>query len=81
MTFVGIAGRDTKAEMEAFVERNGVGEMDHVADVDGAVWDVNRVPAQPAWVFIDGETGKSFTQFGELGTDTLTEVVSQLTET
>lgn len=76
---MGVAGRDTAAEMESFVERNDVGNIDHVADVDGTVWDINRVPAQPAWVFIDGETGRSFTQFGELGTETLTEVVLQLT--
>ena len=76
---MGVAGRDTVAEMDAFVARNGVDTFDHLADVDGKVWDINRVPAQPAWVFVDGETGESFTQFGELGQEPLAEVVQQLT--
>ena len=75
-----MAGRDTVEEMAGFVDRNGVDGFDHLADVDGKVWDINRVPAQPAWVFIDGETGESFTQFGELGTEPLTDVVTQLIE-
>lgn len=77
---MGVAGRDSVDAMADFVQRNGVDTFDHLADVDGKVWDVNGVPAQPAWVFIDGETGESFTQFGELGTETLTDVVSQLAE-
>lgn len=80
MTVVGVAGRDTVEQMEAFVARNDIGGIDHVADLDGGVWRANDVVAQPAWVFIDGETGESFAQFGELGTDALTEVLAQLSE-
>ena len=67
--------------MKDFVDRNGLDVFDHVADVEGKVWDINRIPAQPAWVFIDGETGEASTQFGELGIDALREVVSQLSAT
>ena len=79
MTVVGVASRDTKAEMSAFVQRNDVASIDHVADVDGAVWRINNVAAQPAWVFIDGETGTVTTKFGELGVDGLTEQIRTLT--
>jgi hypothetical protein len=76
---VGVASRDTVEQMEAFVTRNGVDALDHVADPDGKVWDINGVPAQPAWVFIDGETGQATTQFGEIGQDGLTAGIEKLT--
>ncbi len=76
---MGVAGRDSVDEMAAFVERTGVDGLDHVADVDGTVWDINRVPGQPAWVFIDGETGESSQQFGALGPDGLTAEIKRLT--
>lgn len=79
MTVVGVASRDTKAEMAAFVQRNKVDNIDHVADVDGSVWDINGVAAQPAWVFVDGETGAASTSFGELGVDGLTAEIKKLT--
>jgi hypothetical protein len=76
---VGVAGRDTKQEMSEFVTRNKVTGIDHVADVDGTVWEVNGVAAQPAWVFVDGETGAVSTRFGELGVEGLTAEIQKLT--
>lgn len=65
--------------MSAFVQRNDVGVIDHVADVEGTVWGINDVAAQPAWVFIDGETGEAVTRFGELGVEGLTAGIRELT--
>ena len=65
--------------MSAFVKRNDVGSIKHVADLDGAVWGINDVAAQPAWVFVDGETGAASTRFGELGVDGLTAEIRKLT--
>ena len=76
---MGVASRDTKAEMSAFVARNKVDALQHVADVDGTVWGINDVAAQPAWVFIDGATGTASTRFGELGVDGLTTEIQKLT--
>ncbi len=79
MTVVGVASRDTKEEMSAFVQRNSVSTIDHVADVEGAVWKINGVAAQPAWVFVDGATGTATTRFGELGVEGLTAEIETLT--
>lgn len=63
--------------MAEFAARHDMG-IRHAADVDGVVWQANNVRGQPAWVFVDGETGTSTTQFGGLGVDGLTAAVEQL---
>jgi hypothetical protein len=45
--------------MEEFVARHELGGVRHIADVAGDVWQQFGVVAQPAWVFVDGETGKA----------------------
>jgi peroxiredoxin len=54
---LGVAARDTEESMQDFVERHGLGGMDHIADHDLEVWDRYGIAYQPAWVFIspDGE--------------------------
>lgn len=42
--------------MQDFVARHDL-RLTTIADVDGAVWEQFGVVAQPAWVFIDGDTG------------------------
>ena len=64
--------------MAEFVARHDLGGIAHAADVDGVVWEINGIPGQPAWVFIDGETGETTTQFGALGAEGLTAAVEQL---
>lgn len=64
--------------MAEFVARHGINTIDHAADVDGVVWEANGIPGQPAWVFIDGETGETTQQFGALGADGLTAAIEQL---
>lgn len=57
--------------MLEFVDRHDLDTIDHAADVDGVVWDINDVGGQPAWVFVDGETGDATTAFGALGDEGL----------
>ena len=75
---MGVAGKGTAAQMLEFVQRHDLGHVQHVADVDGAVWAVNDVPGQPAWIFVDGETGAARKVFGGLGVDGLTDAIEQL---
>lgn len=64
---IGIAGRDDIDQMQAFVERHGLTDMVHIADVSGEVWEHFEVFAQPTWAFVDGDTGTVTTRFGALG--------------
>ncbi|MPZ74846.1 MAG: hypothetical protein GEU74_16815 [Nitriliruptorales bacterium] len=78
MTIVGVAGRGEIPAMAEFVARHQLDHIDHVADVDGAVWDANRIGGQPAWVFVDGESGTSKTTFGALGVAGLDAAIDEL---
>ena len=64
---VGVAGRDSIEEMEAFVDRHGLSDVVTIADPDNVVWDRFGVFGQPTWVFVNGETGEATTRFGALG--------------
>lgn len=57
--------------MEQFVGRHELGDVRHIADVDGEVWQQFGVVAQPAWVFIDGETGEAERVLGAIPDDEL----------
>jgi hypothetical protein len=62
---VGMAGRDDTDAMQDFVDRHGLGFLDHSVDSDGSLWTDFGVRGQPAWVFID-RAGKTTVQFGAL---------------
>lgn len=49
---VGLAGRDDVGPMREFVARHDLGELTHVVDTDGELWERFDVPYQPAWVFL-----------------------------
>ncbi len=51
--------------MAAFIDEFGLGDIPHVADVDGAFWERFGVIAQPAWAFVDRD-GAVTVQFGTL---------------
>ncbi len=76
---MGVPSLDTVGAMRDFVERHDLQDLPHAADVDGEVWKANGIVGQPAWVFIDGETGEQAQHLGSLGEQGLTEVVEQLT--
>lgn len=58
LNLIGIAGKDTDAEHEAFVARHDLEAVPHAIDEDGSLWAKYGVGYQPAWVFIaeDGTT-------------------------
>ncbi|MCE0488087.1 redoxin domain-containing protein [Ornithinimicrobium sediminis] len=58
VTVVGVAGRGTVEEMQAFVDDTGTAGLTHVADVDGATWRDFGVVAQPAFAFVTPEGGR-----------------------
>lgn len=64
---VGMAGRDDRGPMQAFVDRHGLGFVPHAVDADGTLWSGFGVRAQPAWVFID-RSGDQTIVFGPLST-------------
>lgn len=66
---VGVAGRGAVDEMEQFVEDTGSGELTHVVDADGAIWNSFGVVSQPAFAFVDsdGEVEVVIGTFGEKG--------------
>ena len=77
-TILGVGSRDNAENMAAFVDRHELDVIDNVADYDSDVWRRNNVVAQPAWVFIDGETGESTTRFEELTADQLVDEIQAL---
>lgn len=54
--------------MQDFVDKYSLG-FPQVNDADGALWARFGVPAQPAWAFVDGETGESRTFLGAMPAD------------
>ena len=75
---VGVAGRDATGPMQEFVERHGLDGIPHVDDVDGAVWSRFGIVGQPAWVFVDGDTGAVEARMGTLGADALRQALVDL---
>lgn len=75
---VGVASRDQVEAMQAFVERHDLSHVPHAADVDGEVWERFGITGQPAWVFVDGETGAVTREFGALDEAALSEHLEQL---
>ncbi len=78
VTFVGIPSKDQVPAMEAFVSRHGLADMPQAVDVEGVVWRHFGLPDQPAWAFIDGQTGEVELVLGEMTADALTKAVEQL---
>ncbi len=64
---VGVAGRDSLEEMQAFTDRHELDGVVNIADVDGSVWERFDVFGQPTWAYVDGDTGQVTVRFGGLG--------------
>jgi thiol-disulfide isomerase/thioredoxin len=52
VTFVGVAGLGEVSAMKGFVSDTGLGNLTHLADLDGSLWSRFGVAAQPAQAFI-----------------------------
>ncbi|MFI6631209.1 redoxin domain-containing protein [Nonomuraea fuscirosea] len=72
VAFVGVAGLDTQAAMQAFVKRTGTGDLVHLADAEGAVWTKLGVSEQSTFVFMKPD-GSAEKVSGPLGRDKLEE--------
>ena len=80
MQIIGVAGRDEMAAMEAFVAEHGLEQVPQAADTDGEIWQALGIPAQPAWMFVDGETGQVERVLGALSTSDLQARIDALAQ-
>lgn len=78
VVFVGVAGLGESEDMRDFVDEYDVDGFEHVADLDGSLWQRFGVVQQPAYAFVD-DSGKVEVFRGELGEDGLAERVDALT--
>lgn len=69
VTFVGIPGRGEVGPMRQFVADTGTGGFEHVADVDGSLWQQFGVVAQPAFVFVSSSGQSELVPSGLSGDD------------
>ena len=77
MRFIGVSGQDSAEEMATFVTDHGVGGFDHVADLNGELWAVFGVAAQPSYVFINDD-GEIRRHIGGMEPERLTEELQRL---
>lgn len=75
--FLGVPGRGSVAEMRQFVADTGTGELTHVVDDDGALWQRFGVVSQPAFAFVRAD-GSVSTFAGGLDEDGLREAADDL---
>ncbi|MAS55980.1 MAG: thiol:disulfide interchange protein [Pimelobacter sp.] len=76
--FVGIAGLGETDDMRDFVEDYDVAAFEHLADLDGSLWQRFGVVQQPAYAFID-DTGTVEVLRGELGEAGMADNIATLT--
>ena len=78
VAFLGVAGLGETGAMRDFVDDYGLDAFEHVADLDGNVWQRFGVVQQPAYAFIDSG-GTIEVVRGELGEDGISEHLATLT--
>lgn len=77
VTFLGVPGRGATADMQSFVQDTGTGELQHLVDADGSLWQRFRVVNQPSFAFV-GPDGSVELFAGALGGDELRSRASAL---
>ena len=78
VTFVGVAGLGNTSDMQDFVDDYDVDAFEHLADLDGSLWQRFGVVQQPAYAFIDAD-GTIEVVRGALGEAGLAEQLDTLT--
>lgn len=78
VTFVGVAGLGETAAMQDFVDDYDLDAFEHLADLDGSLWQRFGIVQQPAYAFIDAD-GTIDVVRGELGEAGLAERIDALT--
>lgn len=56
ITVVGVPGRGSRDALLDFVQDTGTGDLIHLVDSDGSLWQRFGVVAQPAFAFVDDGT-------------------------
>jgi|GEM_PF-606385 len=74
---IGVAGLAPVADMKQFVADTKSSKITHLADTDGAIWLHFKVPAQPAFVFLNSK-GVLTRQIGALSKSDLFKMTRQL---
>ena len=77
VTFLGVPGRGTTADMVSFVQDTGTEGLQHLVDGDGTLWQRFRVVNQPSFAFV-GPDGSVETFAGALGAEQLRTRASAL---
>lgn len=72
-----MAGLDDEGPMRDFVAKYGL-DFPQAIDGDGTLWASFGVPYQPAWAFIDGETGATETILGAMSEAQVQEQLDRL---
>lgn len=75
--FVGVAGLGETPAMRSFVDDYKVGAFEHLADLDGTLWQRFGVVQQPAYAFIDAGGSVKVVR-GELGPEGLARHIGTL---
>ncbi len=70
VTFLGVPGRGAADDMRSFVDDTGTAALQHLVDVDGALWQRFRVVNQPSFAFVSPD-GSVELFAGALGADEL----------
>jgi thiol-disulfide isomerase/thioredoxin len=78
VTFLGVPGRGHTDDMRSFVQDTGTGDLQHLVDVDGSLWQRFRVVSQPSFAFV-GADGSVELFGGVLGAEGLRARASALT--
>ena len=80
MRFIGVSGQDTVDEMAVFVDEYGLDGFEHVADLNGQLWAVFGVTAQPSYVFIN-DNGEVRRHVGGMQPEELIEELDHMMDT
>jgi hypothetical protein len=72
-----VPSSDTIENMQAFVDRHGLGVVEHAVDMDRVVWRSFDIPGQPSWAFVT-PAGETMRHIGPLFGDELTAALDDL---
>lgn len=74
---IGVAGLGTVEEMAGFVDDTDTGELSHLTDTSGAIWQSYGIVTQPAFAFI-GPDGSTRTVVGAMSTEDLRRSLDEI---
>ena len=66
---IGVPGLASEGSMRGFVDDTGTGDLVHIPDVDGVIWDRFGVSQQRTYVYIDDDGSWRTAGYGTLVED------------